>query len=650
VTGALGRSLIGALVGAAAGTVFLIAAFALHPTLTLDMDRDLPGLTRGFYPVERQGDVTFAWTSSQAELDLPRFTRAAPWQCQIRLRGAHPEPNPQPVVAIGVDHVTAVSVTPTNTYQDVAVTVPERSGSGLTLTIASDPVFVPGATDRRGLGAQIDSLTCAPLRGLVLPPGRVIASAAASAAAFGAAFGWFATTVWWTAGAVLLLAFAQALPLTAGPAPYSALPGTAVWIAGVTALVTAGTRAAIEAWHRRPLDPAARAVVMFSGAVLFLKLLALLHPSKPLVDAVFHAHRLEWVLAGRYYFTQPMPSGVQFPYAIALYVFAAPWSAITRDHVALLRIVVCVCQALAGAALYPAIARNWNDRRAAVFAVVLFHTVPLPYLIIGNANLTHAFAQSAALITVAAATVWALGSGGVLPVSGLALLASAAFLAHVGDFPILLSTLVCFGLLCRWIGGAALAKAGSAIVLATTIAVGVSVVTYYGHFADTYRTLEIVRGGRAPSSAPAPNVSPPSGQAGRGPVADRTLAQRIIHVGGLGVSAIGWPLALLAIAGAWRLARRPNRDRLSLLIVASLATCVLFLAASVILPVEPQFQRYTDEYVQRVFDATAPALVALAAGAIGWAWDAGTLARLAAGAMLIAASGLAAQAWWAWLA
>ena len=122
------------------------------------------------------------------------------------------------------------------------------------------------------------------------------------------------------------------------------------------------------------------------------------------------------------------------------------------------------------------------------------------------------------------------------------------------------------------------------------------------------------------------------------------------HAGGLGVSAIGWPLGLLAIAGAWRLARRPNRDRLSLLIVASLATCVLFLAASVILPVEPQFQRYTDEYVQRVFDATAPALVVLAAGAIGWAWDAGTLARLAAGGMLIAASGLAAQAWWAWLA
>ena len=653
-SGAVGHLLIGAVTGAAAGLICVLAAFALHPALVLDMDRDQPGLMRGFYPPERQGDVTFAWTSAQAVLDLPRFTRAAPWECLIRLRGARPEPNPQPLVDVGVDGVTAATLKVTNSYQDLAVTVPARSESGLTLSIASDPVFIPGGTDRRGLGAQVDRLTCAPLGRLVFPPSRVIASAAVSAAAFGAAFGWLAPTLWWTVGAVLLLAAAQALPLTAGPAPYSALPDTAVWMAGVTALVMAGSRAAIEGWRPRPMDPAARSVVMFSGAVLFLKLLALLHPSKLLIDALFHAHRLEWVMAGRYYFTQPMPSGVQFPYAIALYVFAAPWAAFTRDHVALLRIVVAVCQAVAGATLYPMIARTWHDRRAAVIAVMLFHTVPLPYLIMGNANLTHAFAQSAALMTLAAATVWTLGSGGPLLPIGLALLASVAFLAHVGDFPILLSTLVCFGLLCRWAGGAALSKAGSAVLLATTIAVGVSVAAYYGHFADTYRTLEIVRGGRAPASAPAGSASPASGQPARGPgarpVASRTLIERVARVGTLGVSALGWPLSLLAIAGAWRRARQPNKDRLDLLIVASLATGVLFLGASAVLPVEPQFQRYTDEYVQRVCDATAPALVVLAAAAVAWAWEAGTVARLAAGGLLIAASALAIQAWWAWLA
>src|SRR6476620_8543619 len=95
-------------------------------------------------------------------------------------------------------------------------------------------------------------------------------------------------------------------------------------------------------WRKgAPLTHSARFVVAFTAAALFLKLLALLHPSKLPIDVVFQAHRLEWVLQGRYFFTQPMPSGVEFPYAIALYVFSAPWTAFTRDYVSLLRIVVC---------------------------------------------------------------------------------------------------------------------------------------------------------------------------------------------------------------------------------------------------------------------------------------------------------------------
>jgi hypothetical protein len=72
----------------------------------------------------------------------------------------------------------------------------------------------------------------------------------------------------------------------------------------------------IEWLSRQRLRQTARFVIAFSAAVLFLRLLGILHPSKALVDAVFQAHRFESVLAGRYYFTQPMPGGVQFPYAI----------------------------------------------------------------------------------------------------------------------------------------------------------------------------------------------------------------------------------------------------------------------------------------------------------------------------------------------
>ena len=146
----------------------------------------------------------------------------------------------------------------------------------------------------------------------------------------------------------------------------------------------------------------------FSAGALYLKLLGQLHPSKPLVDALFQAHRLEWVMAGRYFFTQPMPGGVQFPYAIGLYVVAAPWTVLAHDHVALLRIVVCTAEAIAGALLYPMIVRTWGDRLAGAAATVLFSVVPISAVVIGNANLTNAFGESIALATMA---VVVMGSG-----------------------------------------------------------------------------------------------------------------------------------------------------------------------------------------------------------------------------------------------
>ena len=108
--------------------------------------------------------------------------------------------------------------------------------------------------------------------------------------------------------------------------------------------MSVGLAKLLEIIARRPLHQAARFVVAFAGLVLSVHLIGLAHPSKDFVDAVFQAHRLEWVLGGRYFFTQPLPDGVQFPYAIGLYVFAAPWARLVTNHVALLRVVVCASE------------------------------------------------------------------------------------------------------------------------------------------------------------------------------------------------------------------------------------------------------------------------------------------------------------------
>src|SRR4030095_7302320 len=106
-------------------------------------------------------------------------------------------------------------------------------------------------------------------------------------------------------------------------APYvTQLPWIAVWISAGLVAFSRG----LDSIRPEPLTTAARIGIAISAVALYVKLAALLHPSKLVIDAVFQAHRLEWVLTGRYFFTQTMPSGVQFPYAIALYVFAAPWT------------------------------------------------------------------------------------------------------------------------------------------------------------------------------------------------------------------------------------------------------------------------------------------------------------------------------------
>ena len=123
---AIPRAVTGALLGALAGAACLAMAFTMHPDLTLDMDRDLPRIASGFYPVERAGDVTFSWTSRRAEVALPGAERRSPWLCSLRFRGGRSDRIPQPRVDLVVDGVTLAARTATNEFQDLEATAPAR--------------------------------------------------------------------------------------------------------------------------------------------------------------------------------------------------------------------------------------------------------------------------------------------------------------------------------------------------------------------------------------------------------------------------------------------------------------------------------------------------------------------------------------------
>lgn len=633
------RGLLGLFLGALCGMAALAAVYARNPAITMEMDRGAAAVT-GLYDVERAGQDTWAWTRRDATLKLPGLDRRVPWSCTIRVRGGRGDVATLPEIFLSVDGVIAGTRQTTNEYQDVHVDVPPRlSASGATVTLTASNTMQPGTSDTRALGVMIDRWTCAPGEGgVVRPPRQALVAAAVGGAAFGLALALVGLGVLALAALVMAIGIGQAIPIAwefGMFTPYAArVPWLAVWIAG---LLAASVRAAEWSTGRR-LHAAARFVAVFTAAALYLKLLALLHPSKTPVDVVFHAHRLMWVLDGRFFFTQPMPSGVQFPYAIGLYVFAAPWSLLTNDYVLLLRIIVSAAEASGCLLLYLLVSRVWGDRLAGAIAAVLFSVVPRAFEIVGNANMTNAFGQSVALATVAAAVLWRLGRRDWWQLAGFTALTAFALLCHISTLTLLGAILVALAALYWWRGAPVLRAPAVSVLCALCMATVFSIAVYYGHFGDAFRSAARVR-----VSAPAAATSATT------PVTSMALAPKVVEAARLSVAAVGWPMLVLAAAGLVPWWRRGLRDRLSLAVAAWLLTFLILTLSVVLAPVGASFLRYAAEFITRVTLATCPAIVILAALGCaqalrrGWAW------RVPAAALLVAACYVGAQLWIDWL-
>jgi len=628
----------------------LVAMYGRSSSFVLDMDRELPALVRGVFDVERNGDETFAWTGERATLSLPDIDRRVPWTCAARVRGARPPQAPLPTVYLQVDDQPGGSYPTSNDYQEIAVTAPVRPGRpGLLLTLVTDPAFVPGDSDRRQLGVQVDRLECTS-HGMAWPPQTALSTALLAGGGFGLFVSFLELGLLPGTATIVMFAFLLAWVVSTAPGPYAApFLDRLVTLTGVTVTVGIVLERAIHwsrgiRWH-----PAARVATAFTAGALVLKCAALLHPAKPLVDALFHAHRFEAVAAGSYFFTQPMPDGVRFPYAIGLYVSALPWSWFTSDHVALLRVLVTSAEALAGLLLYPMVTASGGIPAAAALSVILFHVTPLPYIVVGNANLTFAFGQAVALCTVAAATSWPLGrfvSAGLV----VLLAASLAFLSHIATFSSLGVMLVGVAMAFLLSRVASLKNAGLVLFAATIAASVLSVVLYYGHFAEVYSTLDRVTGRATISSNAGAGTAAAAVDSGQAPApAGPDLVERTRRALELGARAAGWPIVILAAAGLWQVGKDGWRRRLALAVVAWLASYALFLAFSVSAPVEPRFQRYADEFVDRINYATLPALVLLAAAAATSAWQRGWLMRVVAMGLCIAALFEGFRQWASWL-
>ena len=650
---------LAACVAAAVAAVATVTCYQRRPDVRLGMDDRLPPGVKGLYLPERQGKTSFAWSTGSVRVAFDLVDRRAPWLCQADIINWRAPAAGPARVQIRSGGSLLIDRQVGEATASLLFTIPASpASSGIDFEIDVSPTFRPGPKDPRELGLAFDAITCEPAAGSKpWPAASVIARSSASAAAAGLILGVAGLPALAAVGMGTAVALAQSWSLASGGAAQS-LSSPPVFLLvvlfGLCCLLPVALAAGVL---RTSLSTPARLAVAVSACAFYVKLIFLLHPEKDLVDAVFHAHRLEWVLAGRYYFTQLSTSATPFPYAIGLYVFSAPWSLLTTDHVTLLRIVVCASEALAGVLLYPLILRAWGDRANGVMAVFLFHLLPVPYTVMGNANQTAMFGQSVGMVTMMAAVSWAFEPRGTLVFAGLTALATLAFLSHVGTLAFLAPTLLLLAALLYLAGGRDGRRPAGHIVLATVVAFVLAVVLYYAHFGDVYRphlekvraavadTLGVRPGPSPPLAAPARQEAPPASTVGKAPAL------------GLGVRgaarqtwfSIGWPIILLALAGAWDLAARRQLDRLVLGLGAWFLAALLFLGWSAVRTVDPLYVQDAWEFIGRVELAVSPAACVLAAHGTVWGWRAGPVRRAAAVCLVLAALRIAASAVGAWI-
>jgi hypothetical protein len=319
---------------------------------------------------------------------------------------------------------------------------------------------------------------------------------------------------------------------------------------------------------------------------------------------------------------------------------------------------VATAHVLAALSLYPLVRSRWERPGAAVIAVAAYLLAPLPFVVIGNANQTYAFGQSVATIALASAMTWPFGWRQPVALAALAALVALlalGLLSHVGLIPLLGGLVGASAVLLAWRGIGADRLAGWLILGATVVATILAFGLYYRHFGDAFRSAQRVGQGSSTETPTAPPVSGPDAPPSEAAPSTRptpvgtSRPQRAWRASSLAVAAYGAPLLVLALAGLFHLPIRDARDRTTLMVLAALGVCALVAGVSVIAPVEPRFERYTDEFISRLYYAVTPALAILAAGGASWLWTRGRVGRGAAVAGLVGAVLVAARTWLGWI-
>ena len=607
------------------GVVVFLALFSanLRSPFTVPLRRDQNMLTQGFYRMERNASHVYTWIAPHAEFAIPTIDRGSDWRVTLDTKVWRPSGVPLPRVRIDVDGVTVTDQVIRRNV-NLGVVAPRRPGTnGLVVSIDTTPPFLP-ARDPRKLGVAVASITLEPVGGWPRAPWRAAACGAAALAILATAVALLGLPPLSVALFAILVAWGEAVLLARGVGPYLQYPWHVLALATGLGLGLLAAVWSVEKWRRQGLSSSALGVVAISVAACYLKLLLLLHPNMPIGDGVFHAHRFEYVLAGRFYFTSLTPDNYAFPYPIFLYVTAAPFAWLTSDafeRLALLRIVVTLADTVAAALVYWMIVRATSDRLAGIVSVIWYHAMPMTAWMMTEGALTNAFAQTLFVASLALVVALPVELTRRSTVALLTIVVAAALLTHPSTCAILVGVLAATGALYAWHGGK-LQPSATGVVVAAVSATAIAVVLYYAWFPSVYLS-EL---GRAASVSVAGASAPAASSGAR-------LSKAFV------VSELyfGWPAIAAAAIGAWRLSRDRVSPRLSLLLAGWAGICLVFLVIGIVTPIQ-----------MRYHFAAFPVLAIAAGFASAWAWRNSIAFRVAIAVLLIAGIGNGIAQWlWA---
>ena len=553
----------------------------------------------GFFPAE--GDSSggyFSWSREHAEIQFTALDRSRAHRVTVRVRGGRPPSAAPAQLRLTVDGQARWAEAAPDEPSTIEFEIPRAPRTGAVIGLDVSPTYTPGGRDPRALGIIVDDLAIAPVSGPFVPAGAVL---------------------WRLAGAVFAAVLGLQLCGLRGRAGVVAAGGVAVGCAWLlwqdaafmgdfaqrlvhlgAAILLAGTLVAMLRlrWPSLAGVPEWSVAVGLILAVSFVKLGIFWHPLAIVGDGIFQVHRAQVVHGGEFFFTSVTPKPFfEFPYPVALYIFALPfwnWFPTELDLLRLLRTVTVAADVLTGLMLYGAVRRQWNNRTAALCCAVLWPLSRAPFEALSNANLTNLFGQSvfgAALAGIA----WLAAGTRVSPVALVlaGVLLAIAFLSHFGTLTVGIAILGGVVLSLVAVGRGHPRRIGIC-VLATMLAVlAVSWTVYYSRFTDVYRRSWVAASAEERDNS-SKIVAPPS-----------VKLARWWSGTGDDYGRPGVVVLLVALAGAALLIR----ERTTGAGVVFLAWLVAWIALSALGVLTP--------FTLRANLAAAPAFVALSAIALG---------------------------------